>query len=227
MLSVNELSSSDKDKKKRNSFGFVAIAAASLSSAMLMTTDKLKEKLIDQQKKLDEKFEKKFLETNNINRPVKITVQSDAGSIASYSSNKKPGGGGGGTTTTGLGEAVKNISTAGGVSSNESALNKSKTTLERVSSSVSSSNSNEQKRNSSRLGTANIFTSNEVLILIETWIKNAPNDFMDNQVLDEMKKFFNQLNNLNNSFKIWTSALKEALRLDVNIISNKFYFTFF
>jgi hypothetical protein len=216
LLSVNELSSGDKDKKKRNSFGFVAIAAASLSSAMLLTTDKLKEKLIDQQKKLDEKFEKKFLETNNFKRPVKITVQSDAGSIASYSSNKKPGG----AATTTEGEAVENnISTAaGGV---ESALNKSKTTLERVSSSVSSSNSNEHKRHSSRLGTANIFTSNEVLILIETWIKNAPNDFMDNQVLDEMKKFFNQLNNLNNSFKIWTSALKEALRLDVNIINNK------
>lgn len=197
---------------------------------MFLSTEnqtKLKEKLIDQQKKLDKKFEKSiFLKQN---KPVKITVQSDAGSIASYTSNKKP--------NNLLEEGIKqltaltstDLSLANAIQyskqmSNSSNISKSS---ERINSSMSSSNS-DQKRNSSRsarmsstgLNTNQFKTSNEVLILIETWIKNAPNDFMDNQVLDEIKRFFNQLNNLNNSFKMWTSTLKEALRLDVSFIFN-------
>jgi hypothetical protein len=56
----------------------------------------------------------------------------------------------------------------------------------------------------------------EVLTLISTWIKNAPNDFMDTRVLDEVKHFFNQLDGLKSSFRPWTKRLKQALKLDVN-----------
>ena len=59
-----------------------------------------------------------------------------------------------------------------------------------------------------------------------TTIGKSKNWFCKPYQESKMKKFFNQLNNLNNSFKIWTSALKEALRLDVNLINNKFYFAF-
>jgi hypothetical protein len=55
----------------------------------------------------------------------------------------------------------------------------------------------------------------EVLTLISTWIKNAPNDFMDTRVLDEVKHFFNQLDALKSSFRPWTKRLKQALKLDV------------
>lgn len=56
----------------------------------------------------------------------------------------------------------------------------------------------------------------EVLTLIATWIKNAPNDFMDTRVIDEIKHFFNQLDSLKSSFKPWTAKLKHALNLEVH-----------
>lgn len=62
--------------------------------------------------------------------------------------------------------------------------------------------------------TASAKPGTEVLTLISTWIKSAPNDFMDSRVLDEIKHFFSQLDSLKSSFKPWTSKLKQMLRID-------------
>lgn len=186
MLTINQ--PIDAINKKRHSVGLVALAAAAISSSMFLSTEnqtKLKEKLIAQQKKLDKKFEKTlFLKNNN---PVKITVQSDGGSIASYTSTKKPNE----LIEETIMKSSSNVmSTSADLAlvnqqyskqlSNSSNISKSS---ERVNSSISSSNSNDHKRNSSRSRMSNtglnqFKTTNEVLILIETWIKNAPNDFM-------------------------------------------------
>ena len=122
--------------------------------------------------------------------PVKITVQSDAGSIASYSSSKNPN-----SIINKEESSIASNTRVDASYSNEftKQINNATTpskSIERISSSVSSSNSTEQtKINSNRstrmsntaLSSPHSFkTTNEVLILIETWIKNAPNDFMGN-----------------------------------------------
>ncbi len=188
-MSINTVGDSKNDnQKKRHSIGLVAMAAAAISSTVFISNEnqtKLKEKLVDQQKKLNKKFEKSlFLQQIN---PVKITVQSDAGSIASYSSSKNPN-----SIINKEESSIASNTRIDASFNNEfskqinNASNTSKS-IERINSSVSSNSTEQTKRNSSRstrmsntaLSSPHSFkTTNEVLILIETWIKNAPNDFM-------------------------------------------------
>jgi hypothetical protein len=78
----------------------------------------------------------------------------------------------------------------------------------------SNNNNNNLKSNSIPLIKNAKSPGSEVLTLISSWIKNAPNDFMDTRVLDEIKSFFNSLDSMKTSFKPWTSMLKHDLKID-------------
>jgi len=134
--------------------------------------------------------------------PVKITVQSDAGTVMSYNDLNKS-------------KPVLNSEIIEEVNRSESPtvkkhIEEAKTIVSPSSSAAASSGGG----NVSKPGA-------EVLTLIATWIKNAPNDFLDTRVIEEIKNFFNQLDSLKSSFKPWTAKLKQALNLEVSELFRK------
>ena len=145
---------------------------------------------------------------------VKITVQSDAGSITSYDNlNKsKQAINENNNSNTKYKKSLDRQNPIQADTKNLNEINSNNKDLRKSKESSNSSNNSHQMASASKPGT-------EVLTLIATWIKNAPNDFMDTRVIDEIKHFFNQLDSLKSSFKPWTSKLKHALNLVVNYLN--------
>jgi hypothetical protein len=135
--------------------------------------------------------------------PVKITVQSDAGLITSFENLDKS------KSSEASNEAVRT----------ECQVQEKKATADEAvaaATSISSSVVVAGSRGSGGSGGSVSKPGAEVLTLIATWIKNAPNDFLDTRVIDEIKSFFNQLDSLKSSFRPWTARLKQALNLEVS-----------
>lgn len=179
--------------------GIVALAAASINSSLLQfkradtPTSGLKQKMTNS-----------LLNVSNL-KPVKITVQSEAGSVKSYDDLSK--------SRQQLSEELYKSSSK---TSSEPTVGKSTENIEDVGAANAEKkaakipSSNQVVNSAPKPGT-------EVLTLISTWIKNAPNDFLDTRVIDEIKTFFNQLDSLKSSFKPWTTKLKQALNLEVKV----------
>lgn len=175
--------------------GIVALAAASINSSLL-------------QFKCQPDTENQSSSLLNVSslKPVKITVQSEAGSVKSYEDLNKSK------------QTINDeLPASPAVPSDQSPdVSKRPIRLDSVTSCTSHTNSQKaqkQTSNANKPGT-------EVLTLIATWIKNAPNDFLDTRVIDEVKAFFNQLDSLKSSFKPWTSKLRKALNLEVGDLNS-------
>jgi hypothetical protein len=141
--------------------------------------------------------------------PVKITVQSDAGLITSFENLDKS------KSSEASNEAV---GTECQVQEKKATADEGVVVKQPVAAATSASSSAvvAGSRGSGGSGGSVSKPGAEVLTLIATWIKNAPNDFLDTRVIDEIKSFFNQLDSLKSSFRPWTARLKQALNLEVS-----------
>lgn len=192
--------------------GIVALAAASINSSLLQFKRQPPDTAENQSNSL--------LNVSSL-KPVKITVQSDAGSVKSYEDLNR-------SKQTINDDSQAQSSAQLAVASDQcDIVPKRPDRLDSVTSCTSFTDrvaigqSQTQRQTSNANSTSTVAVNNaskpgtEVLTLIATWIKNAPNDFLDTRVIDEVKAFFNQLDSLKSSFKPWTSKLKRALNLEV------------
>lgn len=204
--------------------GIVALAAASINSSFMVSKHSFKEKSnVDKEKAKIQPTDMSCSLTNVANlMPVKITVQSDAGSITSYDNLNK--------SKQTINEPIEQDETKKTDETvTRSATSKADKSESSVCDSIDTVSSGKSAMVASNSLPINSGTKpgSEVLILIATWIKNAPNDFMDTRVIDEVKHFFNQLDSLKSSFKPWTSKLKQELNLEVGFGFNFRYSLFY
>lgn len=190
--------------------GIVALAAASITSSLVQFKR--------QPPDTTENQSNSQLNVSSL-KPVKITVQSDAGSVKSYEDLNK--------SKQTINDDSQAQSSAAVASDQSDIVLKRPDRLDSVTSCTSFTDRVAIGRNQTQRQTSNANSTNtvavnnaskpgtEVLTLIATWIKNAPNDFLDTRVIDEVTAFFNQLDSLKSSFKPWTSKLKKALHLEV------------